>query len=84
MWCGGSLEERVLRKRRGVGVRGVVLQGGEGAWRRVAWLWGAWCWGGIRAAEAGGRECCKSRTKWVRRRRGRAFRLTLLTMEEKV
>ena len=54
MWCGGALEERVLRKRRGVGVRGAVLQESEGGQGRPGvGVWGAWRWGGVRAAEAG-------------------------------
>ena len=83
MWCGGSLEERVLSKRRGVGVRGMLVQEGEGAGKPVVGVWGGWRRGGVRGAEGGGRACWERRVRWVRRRRGRGFRLTLLSAEQK-
>ena len=83
MWCGGALEERVLSRRRGVGVRGAVLQEGEGAGRPGVGLWGAWGWGGVSAAEAGVGAWWKRGARWVRRRRGRGLRLILLSAEEK-
>ena len=83
MWCGGSLEERVLSKRRGVGVQGALLREGEGVGRSVVGVWGAWRWGGVTGAEAGGRACWEGRGRWVRRRRGRGFWLTLLSAEQK-
>ena len=52
-------------------------------WRRGVGLRGAWRWGGVGAAESGGSACWKRRGVWGRRRRGRGFRLTLLTVEEK-
>ena len=83
MWCGGSLEERVLSKWRGVGVRGMLVQEGEGAGKPVVGVWGGWRWGDIRGAEAVGRVCWEGWGRWVRRRRGSGFRLTLLSAEQK-
>ena len=64
-------------------MRGAVMQEGEGEGRAGVGLWGAWRWGGNRAAEAGDRACWKREARRWRRRRGRGFRLTLLTAEEK-
>ena len=64
-------------------MRGVVMQEGEGVGRAGVGLWGAWRWGGVRAAEAGDGACWKREARRWRRRRGRGFKLTLLTLEEK-
>ena len=62
----------------GCGVRGALVQEGKGVGRPVVGVWG-----GVRGAEGGVRACSERRVRWVRRRRGRGFRLTLLSAEEK-